>query len=250
MRTQIITPQSQASNVWTLAAAIALTLLMSYSVKGQDKVDSLLSRIPAYDPDFPERKRFNVGTMVTYSNLTPPPAIVGEVTYGFSRKFSAGILAGTTGTQILTGVKLNTVLFRNNSFSLMNRIVILYYPGRSGRFLFDTSHANIMPWMLSMATLDATYLSKNGTRWLLGVGVLETHCVEGMKDFFFGSSEERFLVPFEFFHTVQTSVSIPVSKRWLIGPDIIFIMQKGSLIRQGEFRVFPIHPFARVVYKL
>ena len=103
-----------------------------------------------HDPDFPGRKRFNAGVMTTYSPITPPPAIVGDITYGISRRFSLGVLGGTTGAQSLAGLKINSVLLQHNNFRLMSRLVIIYYPGREGQYLFDRSEKSIMPWMLSI----------------------------------------------------------------------------------------------------
>lgn len=201
-----------------------------------------------HDADFPGKKRFNAGIMGTYTTITPPPALVGDVTYGISERLSFGILGGTTGAQSLGGVKINAILFQRNNFRMIYRMVMIYYPGREGQYMFDRSEKSIMPWMLSMAVLDAAWKTRKGIRWSLGMGVLETHCIEGMKQFFWGVSDQERVSPFEVFHTLQGSVSIPLSKKLTFRPEIIAVMKDAQLVRTGDFKVFPINPFLKVIY--
>jgi hypothetical protein len=201
-----------------------------------------------HDGDFPGKKRFNVGLMGTYTPVTPPPALVGDVTYGMSDRLSIGILGGTTGAQSLGGAKINALLLQRNNFRMVYRMVIIYYPGREGAYMFDTSDKSIMPWMLSMAVCDATWKTGKGIRWSLGMGVLETHCIEGMKKYFWGVSDEAKVSPFELFHTLQGSVSIPVSNRLTFRPEVIAVMKDAHLIKTGDFKVFPVNPFLKVIY--
>ena len=201
-----------------------------------------------HDGDFPGKKRFNVGVMSTYTSITPPPALIGDITYGMSEKLSVGILGGTTGAQSLTGVKINSILFRRDNFRIVYRMVIVYYPGREGRYMFDRSEKSIMPWMLSMAVLDAGWKTESGIRWSLGMGVLETHCIEGMKQYFWGVSEQEKVSPFEVFHTLHGSVSIPLSRKLTLRPEVIAVMKDAQLIKTGDFKVFPINPFLKVIY--
>lgn len=200
------------------------------------------------DADFPGRKKFNAGVLTTYTGNLPPPALVGELTYGVSRKLSVGILSGTTGAQSLAGVKLSSILIQRNQFRAVYRMVIVYYPGRNGTYLFDRSESFIMPWMLSMGAVDGEWQTAKGIRWSFGMGLLETHCIEGMKQYFWGRGEEGKVSPFEIFHTAQGSVSIPVSKKLTLRPEIIVVMKDWQLVSKGEFKVLPVNPFVKVVY--
>jgi hypothetical protein len=201
-----------------------------------------------HDPDFPGKHRLNAGVMTTYTPITPPPAIVADATYGVTRKFSLGIIAGTTGAQSLAGVKMNIRLFQRDHFRVVYRMVMLYYPGREGRYLFDTSDKFIMPWMLTMGAVNAEWQTKKGIRWSVGMGMLETHCVEGMKRYFWGTGDEQKVSPFELFHTLHGSVSIPISPKFTFRPEVIVVMKDGQLIRTGDFKVFPINPFLKLIY--
>ena len=206
------------------------------------------NRVNFNDPNFPSKRKFNAGVLATYTGIVPPPAIVGDVTYGVSSKIAVGVLGGTTGALALAGLKLNATLIRKNNFKVMYRMITIYYPERKGKFLFDRKDKFVMPWMLSMGAIDGEWVSKNGTRYSLGVGMLETHCIEGMKKYFWGHSDEKKVMPFEIFNTAQASVSIPVSKKLTLRPEIITVMKGTTLIKRGEFKVFPINPYLKLIY--
>ena len=229
-------------------ALVPANILFHPEVHAQVRVDSVSVRSRDQDADFPARGQFNAGLMSTFTGIAPPPALVGDVTYGVSSRIAAGILGGTTGAQSLAGAKLNAVLWERDNVRLMYRMIVIFYPGRDGQYLFDRSDTFIMPWMLSMGVADGSYTTSKGIRWSLGGGLLETHCVEGMKKYLWGTSEEEKVLPFEVFHTLQASASIPVSKRLILRPEVIAIMRHAKLIHKGEFKVFPINPFIKVVY--
>ncbi len=204
------------------------------------------------DPLFPHKQKFNAGVLFTYSGITPPPAIIADVTYGVSRKLSLGIVGGTTGALAVYGLKMNAVLFQKKDFRSVIRMISDYYPERNGTFLFDKSQKQVMPWMLSMGVVDAEWKSEKGIRWSLGMGAIETHCVEDMKMWFhsihkhMGETDEKF---FDVFFTLQGSVSIPVSKKLFIRPEVFAVFREGKLIKRNEFKVaFPINPYVNFIY--
>lgn len=209
------------------------------------------------DPHYPLKGRFNAGILTTYSGLTPPPVLIGNVTYGISNKFSVGIVGGTTGNLAVTGIKLNAVIFQRNNFRLAYRMISVYYPERNGTFLFDRTNKHVMPWMLSMGVVDAEWRTDKGIRWSLGMGLMETHCVDGMKKWLGNlihhsngsDSEDDGDLPFEVFTTLQGSVSIPVSKRLTFRPEVYTVFKGTRLINRGEFMVgFPIIATVSLVY--
>jgi hypothetical protein len=200
------------------------------------------------DPNFPMKGRFNAGVIATYTNATPPPAIIADATYGLTRRIGVGVMAGTTGALGVAGIKINALLLEMNQLQLSSRTVIVYYPERDGKFLFDRKDKKVMPWMLSMTTVDAEIRRRNGMRFSLGMGLLETHCIEGMKKYFWGTSEESKVVPFEFFQTVQGSVSIPLSGKIIFRPEVILIMKEGKRIEPNVFRVSPVNPYLKFIY--
>jgi hypothetical protein len=205
---------------------------------------SRLSQQNLNDPHYPAKGRWNAGLLTTYSGVTPPPVLIGNVAYGISNKFSAGVIVGTTGNLGALGLKLNAIILERKAFRLGYRMISVYYPKRDGRFLFDRSVQHIMPWMLSMGVVDAEFRSKKGIRWSLGMGLIETHCVDGMMKLFSkNASEENDPddLPFEVFTTVQASVSIPLSRRFTLRPDVFTVFKGVHLIEERKYKVgFPV----------
>lgn len=238
---------------YRVALVIIVTILIgggSYSrLMAQSSGDGdggyLLNR---HDPDFPGRRNLNAGVLATFSTHAPPPAVIGDMTYGINARLSVGVLAGTTGAQSLAGLKFSSVVYQRQNFRVMYRMVLVYYPGRDGEYLFDTTDKYIMPWMLSVATFDAEWRARGGIRWSAGMGALETHCIEGMKRYFWGASDERKVSPFDVFHTFQGSATVPLPGRLTLRPEVIVVMRNARLIRTGDFKVFPINPFIKLIY--
>ena len=209
-------------------------------------------RLNRNDPHFPLKGRFQAGVITTYTDKIPPPVLIADVTYGISDKFSVGIVGGTTGALALYGFKLNANIFQKNNFRVLYRMTSIYYPERNGKFLFDRSNKHVMPWMLSMALLDAEWKTERGIRWSLGMGLLETHCVDGMMNWIFnrkaGPEEEEGELPFDLLNTVQGSVSIPLSRRLTLRPEVIAVMKGTQFVRGDEHKVGPLNIYMSVVY--
>lgn len=192
------------------------------------------------DPHFPARHQVNGGLITTYSGETPPPVLIADVTYGITEKLALGIVGGTTGAIGLYGVKFNAVLVQHNEFRFLFRMTGIYYPERNGKFLFDNEDKHVMPWMLSMWVVDAEWKTRKDIRWSFGIGAMETHCVREMKKWF----------NYDLFNTFHGSVSIPVSRRLIIRPEVIAVLKDWALIENGAFKVkFPVNPYVNIVYR-
>jgi hypothetical protein len=209
------------------------------------------------DPNYPAKGRFNAGILGTYTSKTPPPVLFGNITYGISNKFSVGVVGGTTGNLAGCGIKLNAVIVQRNSFRIAYRMISIYYPERNGKFLFDRRYLHVMPWMLSMGVIDTEWRTKKGIRWALGIGMLETHCIDGMMKLFSNlghprqkaEAEKDGDLPFETYTTLQAGVSIPVSTKLTFHPEVFTIFQGGKLIKSGEHKVgFPIIATVSLTY--
>ena len=213
------------------------------------------------DPHIPARRNFSGSLLTTYSSANPPPILIGDVMYGISDRFSLGITGGTTGSLALYGIKLNASVFQREYFRVLFRFTSIYYPERNGTFLFDKNELYVMPWMLSMAVTDAEFRSKKGMRWTIGMGLLETHCINDMKMWFgmphdhshhaedghMGELESGELI--DVFNTIQGSVSIPLSKRFTLRTEVIAVFRGTELIEKGQWKVgFPINPYISVTY--
>jgi hypothetical protein len=228
---------------------ILLSILFFKTLHAQNITQSnQLSPKNFHDANFPTAGKFNAGIITTYAGITPPPALVADITYGYSKRFAVGVLAGTTGAISLAGIKVNAALVQKNRFGINYRMIVVYYPERDGKYMFDRNDKQVMPWMLSMAVADVEIKAKKGKRFSVGLGLLETHCIEGMKKYFWGTSDEAKISPFQLFQTVQASLSLPLSERITFRPEVILITQDLNLIKSGIFHVSPINPYLKFVY--
>lgn len=213
------------------------------------------------DPHFPGKGKLNGTLLTTYSSVSPPPVLIGDVLYGITNRLAVGVVGGTTGSLGLYGLKINATLYQRNSFRTLFRFMSVYYPERNGTFLFDRDDEYVMPWMLSMAVMDAEWRFTNGLRISVGAGLMETHCINDMKMWFgvkhdhslhaedghVGEVESGKLM--DVFNTVQGSVSIPLSRRWTLRPEVIMVFKGTKLIESEHWKVsFPVNPYVSVVY--
>lgn len=204
------------------------------------------------DPHFPVKGKFNAGLITTYAGIVPPPVLIGDLTYGVSNKFSVGVVGGTTGALALYGFKLSALVFHEKNFRVFYRMTSIYYPERNGKFLFDRADKHVMPWMLSMGLVDAEWRTQKGVRWSLGMGLLETHCIDGMMNLIFnrtpGAAEEAEELPFDVFNTVQGSISIPLSRKLTLRPEVIAVLKGTEFINRAEHKVGPLNIYLSFVY--
>ena len=185
-----------------------------------------------YDPFLPGKGKFNAGFLTTYTGTTPPPVLITDLTYGLTNKTALGAVVGTTGTLALMGIKLNTLIYQHNDFRILFKLNMIYYPERDGTFLFDQEVKQVMPWMFTMGMFNAEWKTPGNVRWSVGIGALETHCIDGMINFLSGTVEEEEDndLPFEMFTTGYAGVSIPLSKRLTLRPEVVLIMKDFQLI--------------------
>ncbi len=215
---------------------------------------------PVNDPYFPAPRQINLGLLITYSPVTPPPAIIADATYGITPRFSVGLVGGTTGALGLYGMKLNAQLFRAEQFRMLFRMLSVYYPERNGPFLFDRSYKYVMPWMLSMAVTDLEWKNKKNVRFSLGAGVLETHCIDDMRMWFNPNHDHHALADdgkmgdeklIDVFMTLQAAVSIPVTQRFTCRAESFAVFNRNGLIRREVFKVtFPVNTYLSLIYSL
>jgi len=243
-----------------MKTSIIFLLLISTRISVAQYSDSL--QLFNHDPHFPAKGRFNGTLLSTYSSVSPPPVLIGDVMYGITNRFAMGMVGGTTGSLGLYGIKLNAALYEQTNFKVLFRFMSVYYPERDGMFLFDKDDEYVMPWMLSMALVDAEWRTKNGIRWSVGMGLMETHCIEDMKMWFgiehdhsmhvdddghVGEVDSGSLI--DIFNTVQFSVSLPISKRFTLRPEVIAVFRGTDLIEKGQWKVtFPVNPYLSLTY--
>jgi hypothetical protein len=202
------------------------------------------------DPIFPAPKKFNAGIITTWTG-NPPPVAIADLTYGISKKVSLGIVGGTTGELALLGLRANVLLFQKDNFRGVFRMNAIYYPGRDGKFLFDKSIQHVMPWMFTMGIADAEWKTKNGTRWSIGMGYLETHCIDGMMKLLHLSEDDdgKTDLPLQFYNVLHGGVSIPIAKKVFLRPEVVVVMRGFQVIQKTtDSKVSPFNPYLNLVY--
>jgi len=203
------------------------------------------------DPLFPMKNHFNAGLISTFTGTTPPPVLIADVTFGASKNVSLGMVGGTTGTLALCGLRLNAILFQQSNFRGVLRMNAIYYPGRDGKFLFDPSNQHVMPWMFTMGIADVEWKTKGGTRWSLGMGYLETHCIDGMMKLLHLSNDvdQKKELPFQFYNVMHGGVSYPISKKLFLRPEVVVVMRGLNVIEKtAKSKVSPFNPYLNMVY--
>ncbi len=198
------------------------------------------------DPHLPGKGRINVGLLTTYTN--PAPALVAEVNYGLSNKVSIGVIGGTTGSLSLIGARFNGEFFQQGNFRALFRMTSIYYPERNGKFMFDRTDKYVMSWMLSMGFVDAEWKSPNGTRWTAGIGVLETHCVQGTMNVLFSRNADGKELPFDVFSGLHGSVSFPLSQKLAFRPEFILVSKGVNSFNPDEHKVGPVNIYLSFIY--
>ena len=228
-----------------MSIMLILSLFQDANAQGEDRFKN--------DPYFPGKHKFTAGVITSYTGTTPPPVLIADVTYGVSNKFSFGIVGGTTGNLALCGFRLHANLLEHNNFRLLYRMTNIYYFERNGTFLFDKTNKQVMPWMLTLGMLDAEWRFDSGIRWSIGPGFLETHCIDGMMNLLTGRTpspkEKEEELEFELFNTIQTSVSIPLSKKFTFRPEVITVWDGVQLVSGNGHKVRPLYIYLNLVYR-
>jgi hypothetical protein len=209
------------------------------------------------DPNFASKGRFNASALVSYSTVSPPPALIVDVTYGVTKRTTIGVTAGTTGALALVGIKANRLLWEASKMKVLLRFISVYYPERDGPFLFDRKDKYVMPWILTMAVIDSEWKLRNGIRINGGIGIMENHCLDDMKMWFNRNHKHHDIDSdgnmhgslIDIFTTLTAGVSTPLSNRLTLKLEAIAVFHKTRLIHKDEFKVtFPINPYLNFVY--
>ena len=170
------------------------------------------------------------GAMVTVSTGIPYLGI-GELAYGFSDRFSVGLLAGATPSVEGYGVRVRGILYqRSERFRLYFRAPMFYYP--------QTHDLGGEPWVLAWPVISAEWKMNSGTRVSLGGGAVVASCFHSLlrhlglqKKAGTGDMEstsagdddhEGFMGGV--WNTVHAGVAFPVSHRIMIQTEVSLVM--------------------------
>ncbi len=211
-----------------------------------------------------------VGTGVPYVGIA-------EYTYGFSNKFSAGILIGSTPIVPGYGLRIKGILYqKNENFRVTAKTPILYYP--------KTKDLGGEPWVLAWPTINSEWKFDSGIRVAAGAGIVAAACVnsllglevedghhhatedtqlpeedhsEGHHHSTEGHHSQESLMSVmptagfmgDVWNTIQTSISIPIGKQFLFQSEIALVFDGTSLADKKWVGRYPVILFVGVSYE-
>ena len=186
-------------------------------------------------------------SMVTVATGIPYVGIT-EYSYGFSDRFSAGLIVGVTPRVTGYGVRVRAILHeRDDDFRLYLRVPILYYP--------KTKDLGGEPWILAWPVLSAEWKLRSGARLSAGGGIVTASCFDsmlrkfGLRSHHEESDEEEGFMG-GVWNTLHVGMTLPVSERltfhgevsavmsgvqiagkdWIGGPPVILMLGFSSVL--------------------
>jgi hypothetical protein len=105
-----------------------------------------------------------------------PYVAIGEYSYGFSNRFSLGIIYGYTPIVLGYGLRIKSVIAQpSENTRVYFKIPLIYYP--------KTKNLGGDPWVLAWPALNVEWKLHNGTRIWTGAGVIGASCVDALLGF-------------------------------------------------------------------
>jgi hypothetical protein len=216
---------SLKNSLFHLALMIIISCSCLQEMKGQEK------KVFTHDYLMPTKGK----SMVEFYSGIPYVAI-GQYSYGFSNRFSVGVIYGYTPIEKGYGLRMKAIIAQpSESFRLNMKSTFIYYPGmKSGEN---------EPWLLAWPTLNGEWKLKNGSRVWTGVGLVGAACV----DYIFPSEEhheppEPGTMPGKeeeemtsLFNTFQFGYSKPLSSKWSFVAEVAPVMEGFKLKSPNGF---------------
>jgi hypothetical protein len=167
-----------------------------------------------------------------------PYAGIAEYAYGFSDRFSLGIIAGHTTKVPGYGIRVRYIFHKRESFKIFFRVPIFYYP--------QTKGLGGEPWFLTWPVVSAEWKMKSGIRFSAGSGFVAAACADALltsagvgkhlhdqvDELIQGDEhphhDEGFMGGF--WNTYHIGLSVPLSKR-------VTFQSEVSVVRSGVKKV-------------
>jgi len=104
-----------------------------------------------------------------YSGL--PYVAIGQYSYGFSNRFSIGVIYGYTPFEKGYGLRMKAIIAQpSESFRINVKSPFIYYPGMKKE--------DGEPWMAAWPAVNGEWKFKNGSKIWTGVGLMGAACVD------------------------------------------------------------------------
>ena len=232
-----------------IAQAIVLACLFIISIATNSHAQVVTKN--GYDYLLPEKHK----TMITIGTGVPYIGIA-EYSYGFTDRFSVGLLVGTTTIIPGYGIRLKSVLFQNQSnFRIFMKTPILYYP--------QTKGLGGEPWLLTWPSFNAEWLFKSGIRWSAGMGVVAAACANDLfgiehphvkegahhhddDSIHMHEEDEGFMG--DVWNTIQTNIAVPVGNRFSFQAEVAVVFDGTSIADEAWVGDVPVIVFLGMSY--
>lgn len=224
MKTNVKSLRHQ-NGIFRLGLIVFIGLMSFQSLTGQEKI------IFNHDYLMPEKGK---SMLEFYSGI--PYIGIGQYTYGFSNRFSAGVFYGLTPIAQGYGIRIKAVLAQpSETFRINLKSPFIYYPK------MESGEGD--PWVLAWPTVNAEWKLKNGARIWTGVGIIGAACTE----FIFKPKEGKVMPAPEgtampktepmasLFNTFQFGYSKPVSNRLSYVIEVAPVMKGFKLKPKSGF---------------
>ena len=160
-------------------------------------------------------------SMVTLSTGIPYVGI-SEYAYGFSDRFSIGLVGGVTPRVETYGIRVRAILHRKDAFRIYFRAPVLYYP--------KTRDLGGEPWVLTWPVVVGEWLLGSGTRLSAGVGAIAAACYNSLiHELGFHRAHAHFDEEEGFmggvWNTVHVGAAIPLSKQIMFQTELAAVMK-------------------------
>lgn len=243
-----------------ISSIIICCFIFSIQLNSQSQSDSK----EFTDAYFPKKNKtmLTVGTGIPYVGIA-------EYSYGFTDKFSVGLLAGTTTIVPGYGLRIKGVLFqKSEGFRVFIKAPILYYP--------KTKDLGGEPWILTWPSVNAEWKLSSGIRISGGMGLVAAACFNDLlgiehphtESQIFDSSHHEVdnhhhshapvtnntMVKQEGFmgnvwNTIQTGVTIPVSKNLIFQSEFAVVLDGNKLADEAWVGRYPVIVFLGISYQ-
>jgi len=226
MKTELVNPQLQ-NGFLRLALVLLITWMTLHFAFSQAK--------QTYENDYLMPKK-GKSMVELYSGV--PYVAIGQYSYGFSDRFSMGLIYGYTPINKGFGTRLKAVLVQSSSsFRINMKSTFIYYP--------TMKFGEGDPWVLAWPAVNAEWKLKNGARIWTGAGIIGVSCVDmlfpqkGGKVMMKKDDDEKEISGI--FNTFQFGYSKPLSNKTSFIVEVAPVMEGLKLkSKSGFLDAFPV----------
>ena len=154
-----------------------------------------------------------------------PYVAIAELAYGFTDRFSVGVLGGIVPHNPGGGLRFRYLLAQpSGNFRVHLKMPVIYYPKAK-----SLGCPECEPWFLTWPAVSAEWRRPGGTRWWVGAGVVAAACADTV----FGRENEAMEtgggIQEGTWNTLQFGFSKPVTRKLAFQLEIAPVLEGRKL---------------------